>query len=47
LFWHPLWDPWRDDPRFHQLLVKVGCTDDYRRAREELDRQKKEAAASK
>jgi tetratricopeptide (TPR) repeat protein len=32
-FWNPVWDQWRDDPRFHQLLVKLGCADAYAVAR--------------
>jgi tetratricopeptide (TPR) repeat protein len=32
-FWSPLWDPWRDDPRFVRLLNKLGCEKEYRVAR--------------
>ena len=32
-YWSPVWDAWRDDPRFHALLTKLGCRDAYVRAR--------------
>jgi TolB-like protein/tetratricopeptide (TPR) repeat protein len=38
LFWHSLWDPWRDDARFHHLLEVIGCAEDYKVARAELAR---------
>ena len=37
-FWHALWDPWRDDVRFHQLLDTIGCAQDYKVGRKELAR---------
>ena len=37
-YWDPAWDAWRDDPRFHQLLAKLGCTKEYQVARETLAR---------
>jgi hypothetical protein len=44
LFWHSLWDPWRDDARFHHLLEKIGCAGDYNVARTELARVMAEEA---
>ncbi len=37
-FWYDMWDPYRDDPRFHALLVKLGLDDDYRIARAAVSR---------
>ena len=42
-----MWDPWRDDPRFQQLMVKLGCVAEYKVARETLARMLKEQAAKK
>ena len=42
LFWDQVWDPWRDDPRFQQLMVKLNCADHYRVARATLARMLKE-----
>jgi TolB-like protein/tetratricopeptide (TPR) repeat protein len=36
LFWQQIFDPVRDDPRFHQLLGRIGCAADYLVARAEL-----------
>ena len=47
LYWDPLWDPWRNDPRFQQLMVKLGCSEEYKIARETLARMLKEQAAKK
>lgn len=47
LNWDPMWDPWREDPRFQQLMVKLGCTAEYQTAREELARLVKESGAKK
>jgi TolB-like protein len=33
LFWDPIWDPWRADPRFEAVLVRLGCLAEYRTAR--------------
>jgi TolB-like protein/Flp pilus assembly protein TadD len=38
VYWHPMWDPFRNDPRFLQLLVKLGCADEYKAARATLAR---------
>jgi TolB-like protein/Tfp pilus assembly protein PilF len=32
-FWSPVWDPWREDPHFQQLLVKLNCVEAYKVAR--------------
>jgi len=34
LYWHPMWDSWRDDERFRELLVKLGCGEEYKAARD-------------
>ena len=47
LFWDALFDPWRDDPRFQQLLVKLNCAAEYQVARETLTRMLKEREAKK
>lgn len=47
LFWDAMWDPWREDPRFLQLLVKLGRVDDYKTGRITLARMLKQAAAAK
>ena len=47
LFWAPMWDPFRKDPQFAQLLVKLGCVEQYKVARETLTRMKKEGAGLK
>jgi len=47
LFYNPMWDPFRDDPRFAQLMVKLGCADDYKVARETLGRLLQEQDATK
>ncbi len=41
LFWHPMFDAIRDQPRFHQLLAKVGRAEQYQVARETLARMLK------
>jgi tetratricopeptide (TPR) repeat protein len=38
LFWDPVFDRFRDDPRFPQLMVKLGCAVEYKTARETLQR---------
>ena len=42
-----IWDDVRDDPRFHQLLGKLGCETEYRVGRETLARMLRERAAKK
>jgi TolB-like protein/Flp pilus assembly protein TadD len=46
-FWNPIWDPWREDPRFHLLLEKLGCAEEYKVARAALARMRQEQAAKK
>lgn len=46
LFWDQLWDPWRDDPRFQQLMVKLNCADTYQVARSTLARMLQEQRSS-
>ena len=46
-YWDPMWDAWREDPRFQQLMVKLGCAAEYTVARETLARMLKEQAAKK
>jgi TolB-like protein/Tfp pilus assembly protein PilF len=45
--WDPLWDAWRDDPRFSRLLEKLGSMADYKVARATLERMQREAGASR
>jgi len=45
LFWDAMFDPWRDDPRFQQLLVKLNCAAEYQVARQTLTRMLKEREA--
>jgi TolB-like protein/Tfp pilus assembly protein PilF len=44
-YWDPMWDEWRDDPRFQQLLVKLDCAEEYKVARETLVRLQQERKA--
>jgi TolB-like protein len=37
-YWNPLWDRWRDDPRFGRLLTKLNCGEEYKVARATLAR---------
>jgi tetratricopeptide (TPR) repeat protein len=32
-FWEEIWAPWRQDARFRELLVKLGCADEFQIAR--------------
>jgi tetratricopeptide (TPR) repeat protein len=47
LFWSQNWDEWRDDPRFLQLMVKLGCANEYKVARQTLSRMLKEQDTKK
>jgi TolB-like protein/Tfp pilus assembly protein PilF len=38
-YWSPVWDAWRDDPRFRKLLAKLGCEDAHRLARAAVSRR--------
>ncbi len=40
-----IWDDVRDDPRFHRLLAKLGCEEDYRIGRATLERMLRERGA--
>ena len=42
LYWDPMWDPWRDDPRFPQLMAKLNCAEQYKIARATLARMLRE-----
>ena len=45
LYWDQVWDPWRDDPRFLQLMARLKCAEDYRTARTTLARMLREQAS--
>jgi adenylate cyclase len=47
LFWSQNWNEWRDDSRFLQLMVKLGCANEYKVARETLSRMLKEQDTKK
>ncbi|HUL54030.1 MAG TPA: TIR domain-containing protein [Opitutaceae bacterium] len=42
LYWDQVWDPWRGDPRFQELMVKLNCAEEYKVARTTLARMLKE-----
>jgi len=42
-FWNPVWDRWRDDPRFLRLMEKIGCMEEYKVARATLARMQQAA----
>jgi len=42
LYWDQMWDPWRGDPRFQQLMLKLNCAEEYKVARATLARMLKE-----
>lgn len=44
---HPMWGPWREDPRFQQVLGQLGYAEQYRVGRETIARMKRELAARK
>jgi hypothetical protein len=46
-YWNPLWDRWRDDPRFVRLLEKLNCAEAYQVARLTLRRMQQEARAGR
>jgi serine/threonine protein kinase/TolB-like protein/Tfp pilus assembly protein PilF len=45
LYWDSMWDEWRNDPRFTQLLEKLGRREDYQVARDTLTRMTQPTAA--
>jgi adenylate cyclase len=47
LYWGQNWDHWRNDPRFLQLMVKIGCASQYKIARETLSRMLAQQSAAK
>ncbi|MBI2813053.1 MAG: TIR domain-containing protein [Opitutae bacterium] len=47
IYWHPMFDPVRDTPEFRQLLVKLGCVEEYKVARATLARMQQEQEAKK
>jgi TolB-like protein/Tfp pilus assembly protein PilF len=47
LYWESMWDPWREDPRFAQLLARLGRAEEYKVGREALARLLKESGAKK
>ena len=40
--WHPMCDPVRDEPRFQQMIVKIGLAEEYKVARATLARMQAE-----
>jgi uncharacterized protein YjiS (DUF1127 family) len=42
LYLDTMFDPYREDPHFQQLLVKLNCVEEYKRARETLARMLQE-----
>lgn len=47
LYWDPIWDRWREDPRFRELMEKLGSTAEYRTAREEWTRLRRTPSAKR
>jgi len=47
IYWGTMWDPWREDPRFGQILAKNGRTEEYKVARTTLTRMLQERATTK
>ncbi len=41
LYYSPLWDSVRHDPRWTQLMVKLNCAEEYKLARTSLARMAK------
>ncbi len=46
-YWNPVWDRWREDPRFQRLLEKLGRANEYGVARETLARLLRGQVATK
>jgi TolB-like protein/Tfp pilus assembly protein PilF len=44
IYWDSLWDPWREDPRFLQLMAHLGRAEEYQVARATLARMQAERA---
>ena len=44
-YWNPVWNSWRDDARFQQLMVKLRCAEEYQVAREARSRMLNERKA--
>ena len=42
-----MWDPWRDDARFLQVIAKIGVTEEYNIARETVARMQRGQAGKK
>ena len=42
IYWDTMWDPWREDPRFLQLMAGFGRTEEYKVARATLARMQEE-----
>ena len=47
LYWDEMWDAWRSDARFAQVVADLGCTEQMRVARETLARLQREKAEGK
>ncbi len=47
LYWDAMWDPWRSDPRFLELMRKLDCAREYEVARETVGRMLRERTTRK
>jgi tetratricopeptide (TPR) repeat protein len=47
IYWDAMFDPYREDPSFQQLLMKLNCVEEYKVARATLARMLKEQEAKK
>ena len=47
IYWGTMWDRWREDPRFGQILAKNGRTEEYKVARAMLAQMLQERATKK
>ena len=47
VYWHPMWDPLREDAQFQPWLVTIGCAAEYKLARETQARMLKEQAENR